>query len=68
MSITEILYSKVLSRVDIDECARNISDCNQTCSNTPGSYDCSCDSGFNLADDELDCIGQHTCYIVLVLM
>ena len=44
---------------EIDECARNISGCNQTCTNIMGSYNCSCDSGYSLGSDGHDCIGQY---------
>ena len=33
---------------DIDECAEGTAQCQQTCSNTPGGYECSCRDGFQL--------------------
>ncbi|UYV63503.1 FBN1 [Cordylochernes scorpioides] len=33
---------------DIDECSTGQNHCQQTCVNTPGSYKCSCSTGFNL--------------------
>ncbi len=43
--IISIIHSVL---VDIDECGRSPSVCSEhaTCSNLPGSFDCSCDSGF----------------------
>lgn len=35
---------------DIDECVSGTSGCNQTCSNTPGSFVCSCNTGFTKAN------------------
>ncbi len=35
---------------DIDECRSSNGGCSQTCTNTEGSFDCSCDSGFMLQD------------------
>ena len=46
-----------LQCIDINECSRNTSGCNQTCANTVGSYYCSCNSGYNLSDNDHDCIG-----------
>lgn len=33
---------------DIDECLEGTSGCDHTCVNSPGSYHCQCDDGFNL--------------------
>lgn len=43
--------------LDIDECALNISGCNQNCSNTEGSYNCICYDGYYL-DDPVTCLGK----------
>ena len=43
---------------DIDECALNISGCNQKCTNTIGSYFCSCYLGYKLNKDNETCIGK----------
>ena len=45
--------------VDIDECSEGISGCSQVCDNTVGSFNCSCQSGYQ--NSELDhriCIGM----------
>ena len=51
---------------DEDECATGADLCNcggligcaPSCSNTPGSYDCGCSSGFGLDLDDITCIGK----------
>ena len=45
--------------LDIDECTRNISGCNQNCTNTNGSYFCSCDPGYEIENDNKTCIGKY---------
>ena len=44
--------------LDIDECAENVDNChtNAACTNTVGSYSCSCNNGFS--GDETTCIGK----------
>ena len=39
---------------DIDECA-GVNDCQQTCSNTQGSFECGCQHGFQLDDNGKTC-------------
>ena len=36
--------------LDIDECILNKDSCEQDCSNTIGSYSCSCESGYELSN------------------
>ena len=47
------------TETDIDECAEDIHDCEQTCNDTRGSYICSCNVGFRLADDGHACNGTY---------
>jgi len=49
---------------DVDECAKDNGGCTKhsTCKNTPGSYQCICDSGYK-AQGKL-CIGQLPIYFV----
>ena len=46
--------------VDIDECAGDIDDCDQICTNTNGSFQCSCNSGYSLSSDERSCLQAGT--------
>ena len=40
--------------IDIDECT-TLAPCHHTCTNNDGSYTCSCDAGFELNSDGLNC-------------
>ena len=51
-------YNCTFIITDINECASYNGGCSQTCSNTPGSYSCSCNSGYVLNIDEHNCTGQ----------
>ena len=42
--------------LDINECQQGR--CSQVCTNTIGSYKCSCYSGYQLSDDSHTCIGK----------
>lgn len=44
---------------DIDECANNNGQCSNICTNTNGSYICSCKPGYLLGADMLTCNGKH---------
>ena len=44
--------------LDIDECLTpSTNPCNQICTNTDGSFECSCMSGFQLESDGFTCEG-----------
>ena len=51
-------YMHILSCLDIPECALGRDDChvNATCSETPGSFECTCNQGFS--GDGRDCQGN----------
>ena len=51
------LYSCFLFATDNDECITNNSNCDHVCSNTIGSFNCSCDSGFSLHSNGATCHG-----------
>ena len=42
--------------LDVDECAYNLDKCEDKCTNTPGSYKCTCPYGQVLASDGYNCI------------
>ena len=44
--------------IDIDECSDGVHHCAYNCTNTIGSYMCSCGTGYQLNGDGLHCDGQ----------
>lgn len=44
----EVMGCTRLDCVDINECAKHNGGCDQKCINSPGSYSCGCNSGFEL--------------------
>ena len=50
-----LIYKLLL---DIDECQRDTDGCSQICTNTIGSYICSCNSGYRLNTDRHTCNGK----------
>ena len=49
--------SLCILHTDINECDINNGNCDQICTNTPGSRVCSCRAGFRLASDGTTCLG-----------
>lgn len=47
--------------LDVDECVENTNGCAHTCTNTRGSYSCSCDPGYRLASDRHSCADIDEC-------
>ena len=45
--------------VDVDECLTDNGGCTQTCNNIDGSYQCSCQDGYQLDSDDHTCIGMY---------
>ena len=54
VALTNLVPEKNL---DINECSTNNGGCAHTCTNTIGSYACSCNTGFTLDFDNHGCIG-----------
>ena len=50
------------SSIDIDECTTDQNRCDQSCSNTDGSYTCSCLTSFTLDGDGFTCNGIFNAY------
>ena len=46
---------------DIDECLADPCDVNATCTNSPGSFSCACNSGYTGAGDPGDCLDIDEC-------
>ena len=68
MTVTDVMvgghrplfYNEILYYCcsDINECQENTDGCSQMCSNTIGSYVCSCYAGYRLSLDRHSCIGM----------
>ena len=56
-----LIINLSISSLDIDECTADTDGCNQICSNTNGSFECSCRSGFTLLDDGKTCVEINEC-------
>ena len=52
---------------DIDECQDNNGKCTQECNNSPGSYSCSCRSGYKLHADQKTCLGNLFAFLLISL-
>ena len=46
---------------DINECLIDNGGCTHTCDNTDGSYQCSCNKGYELTSDGHNCAGIMIC-------
>lgn len=53
-----IVKNKCFHCIDLNECSIGTSGCSQLCSNTNGSYLCSCNTGYKLASDNYTCGGE----------
>ena len=45
---------------DIDECVAGAHQCEHNCTNTVGSYTCSCRDGYSLSADDRRCDGMYS--------
>ena len=50
----------IISEIDVNECLTNNGGCGHSCTNTLGSYTCSCNSGYSLAYDGHQCTGMFS--------
>ena len=54
---------------DIDECLQGTARCNQGCTNTEGSYICTCNSGYQLHHNDLSlCVGMLYSLLYMLLL
>ncbi|ESO10937.1 hypothetical protein HELRODRAFT_167450 [Helobdella robusta] len=47
--------------IDVNECSNNNGGCQQLCSNTFGSFSCSCSTGYRLSSDKMSCEDVNEC-------
>ena len=50
---------------DINECLFSNGNCSQACTNTNGSYFCSCQNGYMLSDDSMTCNGKYSLLVMI---
>lgn len=49
----------LFDNIDVNECENGFSGgCGQICNNTVGSFECSCNAGFELGSDGFLCLGK----------
>ena len=53
-----IVFHLYTFHADIDECAENTDGCEQMCTDTDGSFECSCGDGFSVSSDGKSCDGE----------
>ena len=63
--ILSVLVTHSILYLDIDECSsgNGLSPCQQTCTNTIGSYNCGCISGYALQINGYNCSGKHDLHV-----
>ena len=45
--------------LDLNECLTNNGKCEHICTNNDGSYECSCNSGYEIGNDGKSCEGKQ---------
>ena len=51
--------NNIIMVLDTNECGNANGGCEHYCNNTVGSFTCSCNTGFELAEDNLNCTGKE---------
>ena len=51
------------TNVAIDECSSNNGGCDHICTDTAGSFECSCNTGYALTADGLTCMDTDECQL-----
>jgi len=57
-----------LSRTDVNECDTNNGGCDHYCTNTIGSFECSCYPGYTLAGDGHACLGEFQVVVKFIFV
>ena len=53
-----VRITNIVSTSDIDECTAGTHNCQQQCTNTPGSFTCGCNTGYELLANGYQCQGR----------
>ena len=62
---TYSVYLCLIFCIDINECVLNIDLCEHTCTNTVGSYQCSCNTGYYLESNGYNCTGTLSSVFIM---
>ena len=49
----------IIPTIDINECDEGSHNCEHNCTNTAGSFECSCDGGYKLDGNGKNCSGRY---------
>ena len=52
-----------LTTLDLNECSTSNGGCDHVCTNSVGSFQCSCNSGYSLAADGTTCVDINECQL-----
>ena len=55
----DVYYNDLIFNSDINECVEGLDGCDQVCTNTAGSYFCTCMDGYELESDNRTCTGTY---------
>lgn len=67
--VVSIIFTDIyVPNQDINECLSGSHSCNQTCQNTAGSYQCTCNSGYVLSSNGRSCNGKRYNIVEKVLV
>ena len=58
IAVRTVVHDTILCCTDVNECNTNNGGCEHFCTNSIGSYDCSCRVGYDLAFDFHGCDGE----------
>ena len=64
----QLVYNTWTFHSDIDECSEGTSGCDHNCTNTDGSYYCTCMDGYILESDNHTCTGNDYMYTYIWLI
>ena len=51
----------------MNECLDNNGGCDHNCTNTIGSFECSCQPGYDLDSDGLACVGMYMVQLMVTI-
>ena len=57
---TDLIYELIIYIIDINECSNNNGGCSSNCTDTAGSFYCSCPAGSYLTPSKLNCLSMNS--------